>query len=302
MKYTELNENTMVTHVPAPWEKDMAEGDFVSWLPSFTGGEYFDLFDRYSYPCEETGDITYYVYDPVKHGTAEREKCPVLVWFHGASNSFNGRMCISHSGGELFASPDYQKKMGGAYVIVPIANEKLDEKGQVIDGWSEKHCAPVRGIIETVINQSSGRTGKIFVSGGSSGGVFSWLITASYPEFIDMCVPISSPYFLTDEQLENIVRNDVKILVAHGRHDELVPFEDCIAPYEEKLKSTKNCICYFPEWVRNGDGGVASLNFGFEMGQHCLINLAQSNFMLDDGTPCDERLPEGLTGWIKDNL
>ncbi len=61
----------------------------------------------------------------------------------------------------------------------------------------------------------------------------------------------------------------------------------------------KNCVCYFPEWVRNGDGGAASINYGFEMGQHCLINQFQSNLLYDSGNPCDERFPGGVTGWIR---
>ena len=60
----------------------------------------------------------------------------------------------------------------------------------------------------------------------------------------------------------------------------------------------KHCFIYTPDWFRNGDKGIASINFGFEMGQHCLMNGIQSNLMFDDGTPMDDRLPDGVTGWI----
>ncbi len=36
------------------------------------------------------------------------------------------------------------------------------------------------------------------------------------------------------------------------------------------------------------------------MGQHCLMNAIQSNLMFDDGTPMEERLPGGVTAWIKE--
>lgn len=49
-----------------------------------------------------------------------------------------------------------------------------------------------------------------------------------------------------------------------------------------------------------GDGGVASVNYGTEMGQHCMINQFQANLIYDDGRFYDERLPEGVTGWIRD--
>ena len=60
----------------------------------------------------------------------------------------------------------------------------------------------------------------------------------------------------------------------------------------------KHCFIFTPEWARNGDHGIASLNFGVEMGQHCLINPMHCNMMFDDGTPMEESLPEGVTGWL----
>ena len=65
-----------------------------------------------------------------------------------------------------------------------------------------------------------------------------------------------------------------------------------------RLEKMKHCFIFTPDWVRNGDKGVASINFGFEMGQHCLVNSVHSNLIFDDGTPMEERLPDGLTGWI----
>lgn len=56
----------------------------------------------------------------------------------------------------------------------------------------------------------------------------------------------------------------------------------------------------FPEWVYNGDGGIASIDYGMEMGQHCMINWIQHNLMFDNGKSADERLPKGVTGWVKD--
>ena len=65
------------------------------------------------------------------------------------------------------------------------------------------------------------------------------------------------------------------------------------------FRAYENCLCFFPEWVYNGDGGVASVFYGFEMGQHCMINWIQHNLMFDDGKSADERLPLGFAGWIK---
>ena len=80
----------------------------------------------------KVGDMVYYFYDPTKHGYAADKKYPLLIFLHGAGNSFQKEICINYSGGELYASSDYQEKLGGAYVLIPLANEKRDEEGRTV--------------------------------------------------------------------------------------------------------------------------------------------------------------------------
>ncbi len=278
------------------WAELLPEGEFISYLPSYEGGKYFDLFGERVYPCVKTGDITYYVYDPVEHGADPDGAYPLLLWIHGATNSFNGRFCISNCGGELFASPEYQRDMGGAYVVVPLANEKKDDKGELVESWSKDYLEPLKGICDEICG--SGRVSKRFAMGGSFGGWVTWKLAEKYPDFFDGIIPISTEYVSNDGRLENMARQGVSALVACGKHDETVDFAN-IEKRLEKLESL-GFLCYFPEWVKNGDGGVASLFYGWEMGQHCVINQVQANLIFDDGTPYDTRLPRGVTGWIKD--
>lgn len=284
---------------PVPeWAGLLPEGEFISYLPSYEGGTYFDLFDEFSYPCGETGDITYYVYDPVKHGADAHGKYPVLLWLHGATNGLNGKFCICNCGGELFASPQYQDAMGGhAYIIVPLANEKMGDDGNLIETFSEKYFKPLKCIAERVC--ASGSAGKIFAMGGSLGGWVTWKLAEKFPETFDGIIPISTEYVPTDGRLENIARHNIKVFLTIGRHDETLDFDKEIAPRIPKMEEL-GFLTYFPEWVKNGDGGVASLFYGWEMGQHCMINQVQANLMYDDGTPYFERLPHGVTGWIKE--
>ncbi len=299
---SEFSSETKVDNIPAPWQGELAEGDFVSYMPSYESGHYLDLFTENIYPCDTVGDMVYYVYDPVANGASPDGVYPLLVWFHGATNALDGKICVSNCGGEMYASPEYQRKIGGAYIVVPLANERRGEDGRLEGSWSPEYLEPVKAIIDAVKDKHGKNISKTFVLGGSSGGYFSWLYTGRYPESVDVCVPIASSWVPEEEELRRIEENNITVLAAHGRHDELAPFDKCIEPYEERLLSMKNCICYFPEWVRNGDGGVASLNFGFEMGQHCLIIQFQADLMYDDGTCYDERFPEGVTGWIRSLL
>ncbi len=283
---------------PVPkWAELLPEGDFISYLPSYEGGKYFGLFDEFTYPCAETGDIRYYVYDPVKHGADPNGKYSVLLWLHGATNALNGKFCISNCGGELFASDEYQEAMGGAYVVVPLANEKLGDDGKLAETFSEKYLEPVKGIVERV--RESGSAGKVFAMGGSLGGWMTWKLAERYPKLFCGIIPVSTGYVPTDGRLENIARHNVKVFVTLGQHDETFDFERDIAPRIKKMEEL-GFLMYFPEWVRNGDKGAASLFYGWEMGQHCMINQVQANLMYDDKTPYCELLPRGVTGWIKD--
>ena len=282
------------------WAEFLKENEFISYSTTYTSKIYFGLFDEYIHPCTDTGDIKYYVYDPVKHGADPDGKYPVLMWLHGASNSLMGEGCIMCCGAEQYASQKYQQAMGGAYIIVPLANEKRLENGYIEGTWSPAHSKPIKEIYDKVCADNAANISKKFVMGASSGGYFTWQLLEDYIGFFDGAIPISSGYMPSYDALDKISDSGVNLLIAHGRHDEMAVFEECIQPHIDKLSKLENCICFFPEWVYNGDGGVSSVFYGFEMGQHCMINWVQNNLMFDDGTPADERLPDGVTGWVKD--
>lgn len=281
------------------WAEFLKDGESISYSTTYKSKIYFGLFDEYTYPCAETGDLRYYVYDPVKHGADPNKKYPVLMWLHGASNSLMEVGCIMCCGAEQYASPKYQAQMGGAYIIVPLANEQRLEDGTILGAWSEEYSKPVKAIYDKVCSENADNIGKKFVMGASSGGYFTWQLLEDYNGFFDGAIPISSGYMPSYEALDKISQSGTHLLIAHGRHDEMAIFEECIAPHEEKLSQLDNCICFFPEWVYNGDGGVSSVFYGIEMGQHCMINWVQNNLIFDDGTPADGRLSDGVTGWIR---
>lgn len=289
-----FNEDTKVDHVKAPWEDEMSEGDFVSYVPSYVGGKERLLFEKCSFPSSKTGDITYYLFDPTKHGFESGKKYPLLIWIHGF-NCADGINVVGHSGGEMYAGEKYQAEMGGAYILVPMANEKWID-GVMHGTWSEDYYEPLANLIREI--KSNNSISKTMISGGSSGGYMTWVMAEKYTELFDLCVPIASSYIPEKKELQRMSESLITV-VMHGKRDELCSFDEHVLPRIKDLEEMKNCTLYFPEWVKNGDGGVASLNFGFEMGQHCLINQVQANLIFEDGTPYDERFPSGMTGWIK---
>lgn len=281
------------------WAKYLNKDQFISYTNSYTSKIYFDLFDEYVYESPE-GNIKYYVYNPVKHGADPEKKYPVLMWLHGASNSLMGVGCIMCCGAEQYASPSYQEKMGGAFIIVPLANEIREDSGRILGAWDESYCERVKAIYDKVCADNNENIGKKFIMGASSGGRFTWNLLEYYNDYFDGAIPISSGYFPSYDTLDKIEEKGIYLLIAHGKHDEMAIFDECIEPHLDRLNRLKNCICFFPEWVYNGDGGVSSVFYGFEMGQHCMINWIQHNLMFDNGKPADDRLPDGVTGWIRD--
>ena len=143
-----------------------------------------------------------------------------------------------------------------------------------------------------------GRISKNILIGNSSGAWMTFNMGNNYAWFFDALIPVGAGEIPDDKMLDLYDKENVSLFYAIGKHDELNDFETLVAPHLERLKAMKNCFIYTPEWVQNGDKGIASINFGFEMGQHCLVNPMHCNLMFDDGTPMEPRLPNGVTGWI----
>ncbi len=301
-KASMLKKENKKDNVRAPWQEEMAPGDFVSFAPSYRAGKYFSLYEKYVFPCGTVGDITYYLYDPVKNGKDASKQYPLLVFFHGASNALDGELCINYCGGELYACETYQESMGGgAYILIPVANEKRMPDDRVIGGWSDDYIAPCMELIRKIKVEEK-NVSKTVIFGNSKGGTFIWELLLNTPDEFDGFVPMGAGHTPCKEEIDLLKTKKVNLLLTHGRRDELTQFDKCLAYMEEELQKMENCICYFPEWVRNSDGGVASINFGIEMGQHCIVNAVHSNLIFDNGQAYDERLPEGVTGWIRSIL
>lgn len=77
----------------------------------------------------------------------------VLIFLHGRSNALEGDICINYTGAEFYATEKYQKQIGGAYVLVPLANEKRNENGEVTDTWGETYAEPLYNLINSFIKE-----------------------------------------------------------------------------------------------------------------------------------------------------
>ena len=288
-----------VNGIPTPpWAGEMEPGDFISTAPTYEVGKLFHLFEKSQYKHVSGTELKYYFYDPFKQSTVERKKLPLLVFLHGTSNALEGDVCINYTGAELYASEKYQKSLDGAHILIPVANEYRDEDGKVQGFWSADYLESVHGLIMDFVAEKKDVIGPIVLLGNSSGATFVLRLMDTYMDDFDVVIPVGGTALGDDSVLDKYDEKGKYLFLALGKRDEFHDYEEELVPRLPRLERMKHCFIYTPDWVRNGDKGVASINFGIEMGQHCLVNAVQCNLMFDDGTPMDVRPPHGLTGWI----
>ena len=303
-----------------PWADEIPEGSFISYDPTYKVGEYFDRFHKDSFTTAEKGSMSYYFFDPTEHGFPKDKPYPLFIFLHGTSNALEGDVCINYAGAEFYSTDSYQSAFGGAYLLIPLVNESRDETGAVHGQWDDRYTKSVYELICSFIKKHTytcgtyggaevydgaevyGASGKKVVFGNSSGATMCFRMGTAYTSFFNALIPIGSADIPDDATLDRYDENDVHLFYAMGKRDEFNPYEEYVAPRIPRLKRMKHCFLYTPEWVRNGDKGIASINFGVEMGQHCLINPMHCNLMYDDGTAMEPRLPKGVTGWLNDML
>ena len=322
-----------------PWLKYMSPGDVIGGDHTYDSYAQLSKFDEYLFPAisKRAGDIRYYVYDPTKHGYPKDRKYPLLFAIHGASGSFQGSVAIDWAGAAMYASEAYQKKLGGMYVVCPLANEKRDEKGQMYDSWPTSDEAGDMSIyaeeqlqklepLKEMLSHRFIRLGtdsiysetlhallhyvegeyslidpkKVFLFGTSAGGYMAWRMTINHPEDFLLSVIMAGAYLPAECELRKIEKAGTNVLVCHGCYDELVNWDFFIAPNEKYYYTFHNFMTFFPGFVRDGAHGIVDVHgSGRQQGQHCINNCIQQNLIYDDGTLYDGRFPEGMTGFMK---
>ncbi len=293
-----MSDNTS-REIPA-WANEMPEGSFISYQPTYKVGEYFNRFHK-----DSGKELNYYFYDPTEHGYEKGKKYPLLVFMHGTSNALEGDVCINYSGAEFYSKEEYQNKLGGAYILIPLAPEYRSDDGRVHGNWNEIETKAVYEVVCEFIKKHTEQNGGIskkVILGNSSGGSMTLRVTYDYPSFFNIAVPMGAPEIPDPKLFDLYDENDVHLFFAIGKHDEVNNFNENVVPLLPRMQRMKHVFIYTPDWVYNGDHGIASINFGYEMGQHCIINPMHCNLMFDDGTPMEPRLPEGVTGWLAEAL
>lgn len=319
-----------------PWAEKMSETDFISTSRTYESGRWLPLFEDRVFVTdnEDIGNLRYYVYDPVAHGMPADRQYPVIFAFHGSGGSLVGKTAIEWAGVEAFASPAYQEMLGGAYIVVPLANEFRHADGEermtwmtpVTKGAPAGYTAEEMPAVERLtqgdewmasllgrnsvytydllclihkVSGSFSNVGKKILFGTSAGGYAAWRLMITDPTLFDAALIMAGAYLPSRAELKKLEDAGKPIWICHGRNDECVPFDLCIEPVLPVLERMENVSLYLPELVRRADRGVASNISGMQMGQHCINDSVHENMIYTDGEPMDPVHPEGTIGWIR---
>jgi len=263
--------------------------------------------------------IDYHVFSPAKKG--DTTKYPVLIWLHGMSQGMCFREPVRGTDVANFASPEFQAKFGGgAYVVVPRANEDLGSYATEgflyshswMSGFDTSKSSGLAPELLSAINraetpsqipelvaairqffneeQANIDLSRVYLAGFSAGGYMTWQMMLAMPDVFAAAVPICHAYFVpTDDALQTISR--IPLWVICGKKDIL--YEPSVAPTVAKLIETHTADLRITilENVYNPDRTSA------ESEHHSWVPVTYDMFY-NDGKPYDEKYPEGFIDWL----
>jgi len=283
-----------------PWGNEIPEGSHITYTWTLECRKYLYLFDE-----DKACGMKYYFYDPTEHGFEKGKEYPLLVFIHGKNNAIHGDECTSQCGAAYYGCDEYQKRIGGAYILIPVANEYM--KGdETLNTWDTPYVDIFVSIIKNFISKygkPNGGINKKILIGTSSGANFMYKVSDAYPKFFNVLCAISSYIVPTLQEVEMYNKNDITFFFFMSKHDEYIDFHRLIEPNIYKMEKINKKFILTPEWIRFGDKGIASNNYNdIEMGQHCAIMQMQYDLLYDDGTPMFEELPDGFLVWLRKAL
>ncbi|MBQ6589738.1 MAG: prolyl oligopeptidase family serine peptidase [Butyrivibrio sp.] len=170
--------------------------------------------------------IHYASYEPEADGA----KHPLVIWLHGAGEGGNDPR-LNTLGNEVTAlySDEFQKVMGGAYVLAPQCPTfwmQYDESGNWMDnkGVDSIYLHDLKELIDAyVADHENVDADRIIIGGCSNGGYMTMDMILNYPDYFAAAYPICEAYNnsgITDEQLASI--KDLPTWFIYAKNDTTV--------------------------------------------------------------------------------
>ena len=96
---------------------------------------------------------------------------------------------------------------------------------------------PVGKLVPLASKRSAGKT---LLTGSSAGGYAAWRLLNAAPDRFDAAMLMAPAYLPSEKLLDKLQARDIPVLLCHGLHDELVPFDLTVRPHLEHYASMAN--------------------------------------------------------------
>ena len=174
------------------------------------------------------------------------EKKPLLVWLHGAGGGgTDPHYPVAGNRVTGFSSPEGQKALGGAWVLVPQCPTMWmdDGKGTPLMRSNDSiYVETVKQTVDTFLaeNEAYIDRDQIFVAGNSNGGFMTVKQIMRYPDFYAAAVPVCEAVmaaFVTEDEIAAM--KEVPMWFVHCKGDFVVDPEKSVLPLVQRLKEAR---------------------------------------------------------------
>ena len=172
------------------------------------------------------------------------EKKPLLVWLHGAGGGGKDpRYPVAGNRVTGFSSPEGQKALGGAWILVPQCPTMWMDDGKgtpLMETNDSMYVEAVKTAVDTFIAEHAEMidTDQIFIAGNSNGGFMAVKQCIAYPDFYAAGVPVCEAVMtelVTQEEFDAL--KNVPLWFVHCKGDFVVDPDRSVVPLVQKLKS-----------------------------------------------------------------
>jgi predicted peptidase len=200
-----------------------------------------------------------------------------------------------------WAGKKYQSqfKEGGAFIIVPRANEDLRDGHGLT--WNDAHVEPLFLAIEDFLDKHpNADRSRVYVGGYSMGGGMTWLMLRARPDYFAAAVPCcpTISYLPAEDELPKFAKLPVWTIV--GKGDTGIT-NAVLKIMPELLKNAKSAgtdtrFLELPKGYKMPDGKSVIPN------DHCVWIPMFNNLLYDDGKPYADldgvTVQSTLTDWL----
>ena len=125
--------------------------------------------------------VNYQYFKPVNKD--DGKKHPLIIWFHGNGEGGykdyrnNVSQKLANRGAVAFAEDKTQKIFGGAYVVVPQADDTW------YNNYTKGYIKSVKTMIDEFVSENNIDKNRIYIFGASAGGYMSFRMMIEYPDY-----------------------------------------------------------------------------------------------------------------------